>query len=94
MDHIRLSCDPCSSVTWSYYCAHHDDPHVVHQCRPSQNFLQYAAVGYLGKRIQMRKNRIMNLQKLAEQRKAANAASEHPDHNIKQTLRGKVRHTL
>ncbi|RXG73562.1 Gamma-aminobutyric acid receptor subunit beta [Armadillidium vulgare] len=52
---------------------------------------KYAAVGYLGKRIQMRKNRIMNLQKLAEQRKAANAASEHPDHNIKQTLRGKNR---
>ncbi|KAB7495402.1 Gamma-aminobutyric acid receptor subunit beta [Armadillidium nasatum] len=60
------------------------------------NRAEYAAVGYLGKRIQMRKNRIMNLQKLAEQRKAANAASEHPDHNIKQTLRGKlrVRHPL
>ncbi|KAL7642734.1 UNVERIFIED_CONTAM: hypothetical protein RMT77_007299 [Armadillidium vulgare] len=58
------------------------------------SLLEYAAVGYLGKRIQMRKNRIMNLQKLAEQRKAANAASEHPDHNIKQTLRGKNRSTL
>lgn len=33
----------------------------------------------------------MSLQKLAEQRKAANTAVDHPEHNIKQTMRRKVR---
>ena len=36
---------------------------------------EYAAVGYIAKRIEMRKKRYQNLQKLAEQRRAAMAAS-------------------
>ena len=32
-------------------------------------FLEYASVGYMAKRIQMRKNRILALQKMAEQKK-------------------------
>ena len=32
---------------------------------------EYAAVGYIAKRIEMRKKRYQNLQKLAEQRRAA-----------------------
>ena len=34
---------------------------------------EYAAVGYIAKRIEMRKKRYQNLQKLAEQRRAAMA---------------------
>ena len=33
--------------------------------------IEYAAVGYIAKRIEMRKKRYQNLQKLAEQRRAA-----------------------
>lgn len=36
---------------------------------------EYAAVGYIAKRIEMRKKRYQNLQKLAEQRRAAMAAN-------------------
>ena len=36
---------------------------------------EYAAVGYIAKRIEMRKKRYQNLQKLAEQRRAAMQAS-------------------
>lgn len=36
---------------------------------------EYAAVGYIAKRIEMRKKRYQNLQKLAEQRRAAMASS-------------------
>ncbi|XP_053651805.1 gamma-aminobutyric acid receptor subunit beta isoform X5 [Cherax quadricarinatus] len=54
------------------------------------SLLEYAAVGYMGKRIQMRKNRILAIQKMAEQRKAAtldhsHASQDHPDHAPKQT---------
>lgn len=38
-------------------------------------FAEYAAVGYIAKRIEMRKKRYQNLQKLAEQRRAALASS-------------------
>ena len=43
------------------------------------NHLEYATVGYMAKRIQMRKNRFLALQKMAEQKKneamnASNAA--------------------
>lgn len=37
----------------------------------SSNRTEYAAVGYIAKRIEMRKKRYQNLQKLAEQRRAA-----------------------
>ncbi|XP_069955929.1 gamma-aminobutyric acid receptor subunit beta isoform X3 [Cherax quadricarinatus] len=55
------------------------------------SLLEYAAVGYMGKRIQMRKNRILAIQKMAEQRKAAtldhsHASQDHPDHAPKQTM--------
>lgn len=40
-------------------------------------YVEYAAVGYIAKRIEMRKKRYMNLQKLAEQRRAAMAASNN-----------------
>lgn len=33
-------------------------------------FVEYATVGYMSKRLQMRKNRILALQKLVEQRKS------------------------
>nr|CAH0109575.1 unnamed protein product [Daphnia galeata] len=39
------------------------------------SLLEYAAVGYIAKRIEMRKKRYQNLQKLAEQRRAAMQAS-------------------
>lgn len=39
------------------------------------NVAEYAAVGYIAKRIEMRKKRYQNLQKLAEQRRAALASS-------------------
>ena len=32
-------------------------------------FLEYASVGYMAKRIQMRKNRFLAIQKMAEQKK-------------------------
>nr|XP_053651807.1 gamma-aminobutyric acid receptor subunit beta-like isoform X4 [Cherax quadricarinatus] len=59
------------------------------------SLLEYAAVGYMGKRIQMRKNRILAIQKMAEQRKAAtldhsHASQDHPDHAPKQTVRYKL----
>ncbi|XP_068232436.1 gamma-aminobutyric acid receptor subunit beta isoform X2 [Palaemon carinicauda] len=56
------------------------------------SLLEYAAVGYMGKRIQMRKNRIMALQKLAESKlKAAtldhsHTSQDHPDHTPKTTV--------
>ena len=45
----------------------------------------------MGKRIQMRKNRIMTIQRLAEQRKAATLELSHPsqdhsDHGPKPTV--------
>ena len=58
-------------------------------------FTEYASVGYMAKRIQMRKNRFLALQKMAEQKKneamnASNAALNNggPDqHGIpKQTV--------
>ncbi|XP_068232437.1 gamma-aminobutyric acid receptor subunit beta isoform X3 [Palaemon carinicauda] len=60
------------------------------------SLLEYAAVGYMGKRIQMRKNRIMALQKLAESKlKAAtldhsHTSQDHPDHTPKTTVRYKL----
>lgn len=41
------------------------------------SLLEYATVGYLGKRIQMRKTRFQALQKLVEQRKPLLAESNH-----------------
>ncbi|XP_063590496.1 gamma-aminobutyric acid receptor subunit beta-like [Penaeus indicus] len=55
------------------------------------SLLEYAAVGYMGKRIQMRKNRILAIQKLAEQRKTAahdhsHTSQDHTEHPPKQTV--------
>ncbi|XP_040570160.1 gamma-aminobutyric acid receptor subunit beta isoform X2 [Lepeophtheirus salmonis] len=55
------------------------------------SLLEYASVGYMAKRIQMRKNRFLALQKMAEQKKneamnASNAALNDGDHGMpKQT---------
>lgn len=48
-------------------------------------FLEYATVGYMAKRIQMRKNRFLALQKMAEQKRAA--MDHHDEHHAKQTVR-------
>ncbi|XP_066945835.1 gamma-aminobutyric acid receptor subunit beta isoform X12 [Macrobrachium rosenbergii] len=61
------------------------------------SLLEYAAVGYMGKRIQMKKNRIMALQKIAEHKlkeaaiEQSHASQDHPDHTPKTT---KVRYKL
>ncbi|GAB6033166.1 hypothetical protein CHUAL_012773 [Chamberlinius hualienensis] len=44
------------------------------------SLLEYATVGYLGKRIQMRKTRFQNLQKLADQRKPVLPPSGEANH--------------
>ena len=49
------------------------------------SFTEYATVGYRAKRIQMRKNRFLALQKMAEQKKAA--MDHHDEHHAKQTVR-------
>ncbi|XP_039287207.1 gamma-aminobutyric acid receptor subunit beta isoform X13 [Nilaparvata lugens] len=61
------------------------------------SLLEYATVGYMAKRIQMRKNRFMAIQKIAEQKqKEAAHPPGHPghgdpqDHAPKQTVRFKV----
>lgn len=58
-------------------------------------FAEYAAVGYLGKRIQMRKSRILQLQKMIEQRKAQHLelsqdGTDPPDHGPKQTVSNNI----
>ncbi|XP_064114093.1 gamma-aminobutyric acid receptor subunit beta-like isoform X5 [Macrobrachium nipponense] len=61
------------------------------------SLLEYAAVGYMGKRIQMKKNRILALQKIAEHKlkeaaiEQSHASQDHPDHTPKTT---KVRYKL
>ncbi|XP_069686225.1 gamma-aminobutyric acid receptor subunit beta isoform X7 [Periplaneta americana] len=58
------------------------------------SLLEYATVGYMAKRIQMRKNRFLAIQKIAEQKKAGLDAAHAPppgppgegDHAPKQTL--------
>jgi hypothetical protein len=63
----------------------------------SKNFrssTEYATVGYMAKRIQMRKNRFLAIQKIAEQKKAGLEAAHGPppgppgegDHAPKQTV--------
>ncbi|OXA45738.1 gamma-aminobutyric acid receptor subunit beta isoform X1 [Folsomia candida] len=47
------------------------------------SLLEYATVGYMAKRIQMRKNRFLALQKMAEQKRAA--MDHHDEHHAKQT---------
>jgi hypothetical protein len=79
--------------------------HLV-QCEPSTTlhlrnlsnnlscFTEYATVGYMAKRIQMRKNRFLAIQKIAEQKKAGLDAAHAPppgppgegDHAPKQTV--------
>lgn len=49
------------------------------------SLLEYATVGYMAKRIQMRKNRFLALQKMAEQKRAA--MDHHDEHHAKQTVR-------
>uniref|UniRef100_T1JKU9 GABA receptor n=1 Tax=Strigamia maritima TaxID=126957 RepID=T1JKU9_STRMM len=43
------------------------------------SLLEYATVGYMGKRIQMRKSRLQALQKLAEQRKTGTSETNHAE---------------
>ncbi|XP_021919066.1 gamma-aminobutyric acid receptor subunit beta isoform X1 [Zootermopsis nevadensis] len=58
------------------------------------SLLEYATVGYMAKRIQMRKNRFLAIQKIAEQKKAGLEAAHGPppgppgegDHAPKQTV--------
>ena len=50
-------------------------------------FTEYASVGYMAKRIQMRKNRFLALQKMAEQKKneamnASNAALNNVGNDV------------
>ncbi|KAK6627275.1 hypothetical protein RUM44_009752 [Polyplax serrata] len=63
------------------------------------SLLEYATVGYMAKRIQMRKSRFMAIQKIAEQKNKANLEAQHghsgppgdQDHTgPKQTVRFKV----
>ncbi|XP_073974610.1 resistant to dieldrin isoform X8 [Rhodnius prolixus] len=57
------------------------------------SLLEYATVGYMAKRIQMRKNRFLAIQKLAEQKSKSLDAHPGPgdaDHAPKQTVRFKV----
>ncbi|KAK8379047.1 hypothetical protein O3P69_009649 [Scylla paramamosain] len=58
------------------------------------SLLEYAAVGYMGKRIQMRRTRVLAIQKLAEQRKQqvdhSHTSHDHPDHAPKTTVRYKL----
>ncbi|CAH0545657.1 unnamed protein product [Brassicogethes aeneus] len=53
------------------------------------SLLEYATVGYMAKRIQMRKNRFLAIQKIAEQKKIA-VDGPDGDHAPKQTVRFKV----
>ncbi|ODM98162.1 Gamma-aminobutyric acid receptor subunit beta [Orchesella cincta] len=52
------------------------------------SLLEYATVGYMAKRIQMRKNRFMALQKMAEQKKKE-MQDHHDEHHAKQTVSSK-----
>nr|AHW29556.1 GABA-gated chloride channel subunit transcript variant B [Cyrtorhinus lividipennis] len=57
------------------------------------SLLEYATVGYMAKRIQMRKNRFLAIQKLAEQKQKSLESHAGPgdsDHAPKQTVRYKV----
>nr|QRX38897.1 gamma-aminobutyric acid receptor RDL2 subunit [Pediculus humanus corporis] len=64
------------------------------------SLLEYATVGYMAKRIQMRKSRSMAIQKIAEQKNKANLEAQHGPHpgpigeqdhsGPKQTVRFKV----
>ncbi|KAK9710757.1 Neurotransmitter-gated ion-channel transmembrane region [Popillia japonica] len=53
------------------------------------SLLEYATVGYMAKRIQMRKNRFLAIQKIAEQKKL-NVDGPDGEHAPKQTVRFKV----
>ncbi|XP_068893926.1 gamma-aminobutyric acid receptor subunit beta isoform X16 [Tenebrio molitor] len=54
------------------------------------SLLEYATVGYMAKRIQMRKNRFLAIQKIAEQKKLNVDGGPDSDHAPKQTVRFKV----
>lgn len=65
-------------------------PVMSHYLRGFSDFTEYATVGYMAKRIQMRKNRF---QKIAESMKAARenpgppgVPGDHGDHAPKQTV--------
>lgn len=47
---------------------------------------EYATVGYMAKRIQMRKNRFLAIQKIAEQKKLNVDGGPDGDHAPKQTV--------
>nr|CAH7739887.1 unnamed protein product [Callosobruchus chinensis] len=50
------------------------------------SLLEYATVGYMAKRIQMRKNRFLAIQKIAEQKKLNVDGGPDSDHAPKQTV--------
>lgn len=50
------------------------------------SLIEYATVGYLAKRIQMRKNRFLAIQKIAEQKKLNVDGGPDSDHAPKQTV--------
>lgn len=51
---------------------------------------EYATVGYMAKRIQMRKNRFLAIQKIAEQKKLNVDGGPDSDHAPKQTVSNRL----
>lgn len=56
------------------------------KCLSFHYCLEYATVGYMAKRIQMRKNRFLAIQKIAEQKKLNVDGGPEGDHAPKQTV--------
>ncbi|XP_015840084.1 GABA receptor isoform X2 [Tribolium castaneum] len=56
------------------------------------SLLEYATVGYMAKRIQMRKNRFLAIQKIAEQKKLNVDGGPDSDHAPKQTVSRPIGH--
>ncbi|XP_015840083.1 GABA receptor isoform X1 [Tribolium castaneum] len=58
------------------------------------SLLEYATVGYMAKRIQMRKNRFLAIQKIAEQKKLNVDGGPDSDHAPKQTVSRPIGHEV
>ena len=67
---------PTTTTTTTVYL--HTVLFVYNSCTTLLFLAEYATVGYMAKRIQMRKNRYQNLQKAADAKKAEAAASAPP----------------
>lgn len=76
-----------AAIEISFHIFWSDGEHIPSHDLDRDHFAEYASVGYMAKRIQMRKNRFLALQKMAEQKKnealsMGNAAmNEGPDHH-------------